>query len=230
MSRWEAERGSIQFTKKGFREVSVGLKAVQKKRMEKLLKYAQDAYELAKTVKPASRSDALAVGLFDAVGTPPLYVFYAEVNGGYSSRYPITDVEKELISKELQRGKNGGLTKPRASAFKVLNKPSFTIDVTEDATLTMIAETFTLEWRVSRNNRNVDQARNSPLYRLCFDVLGRYKWKRGEGGTFTMTQESLDDFSDDESESHTSAYWGPVGQKEKDHERRVQDYAFRISR
>lgn len=112
----------------------------------------------------------------------------------------ICQFQREQISTELFRGKNGALCKPRKSAFKGLtNKDkSFTIDISYFAYMTFDHEKSTITWCVDEGNHSVEEANRLYQAKELFKNLSAVNWRNGEGGYLTYWNENMSEDLDDD--------------------------------
>jgi hypothetical protein len=197
MSTDQTETGYISFTKTGARQVMKKIKNVQSNWQDLRYSFALEMYEQLKDLpksKQTSENARSLVGFQAEKGWAPSRMTLKK-NSPCSNRMYLTGDDFWSLSRELFRGKDRSLCKPRKSAFP---KPKSTDkDLSfyfHDCSLEM-GESNLLKWHVAQNNHAVDSAWQHPITRIIMtEYLGNeYQWKRGEGGTVQAYSEDHED-------------------------------------
>lgn len=201
MSLLEKESGTITMTNPGYAKLTKIFRDKYNIYLEGCLFKAETLYFELKAIKGSGSAERKA-DHFDA----------------WLSKVDIDEFNLESIKKELFRGKNGGLAKPRKSIVKRLSSrdTQFEITITSDATLSFInsdGRTF-VKFNVNSSYGGVSKAKESALYGVFEKSISIYvekhKWRKIEGGLFHYTCE-CDDAEGDTDPSVVA--WGPRGQK-----------------
>ena len=219
MSKNENERGNISFTKTGYMQVIREVRKLYNAHITKIYQGALELHaELAKITGRGANDKRKA--LFEEYQHGQKYL-RAKVS---EFRFEKLSISYELwyaIKDEMFRGKGGTLCKPRKSAFKTITnkEASFSLPYIEETDLSFSLESLNMSWSVGRNNRSVERAHENAIARLVFDYLGKYKWRRGEGGVFYHDDEYAEDAARENGcgyESSISCTFGPRGKEIQD--------------
>lgn len=225
MSKYEEERGTIQFTKTGYMQVIREVRKIYNTYISNVYKGVLNIHVELSKIKGRGSHDKRLLALNEYIhGRKRIHVKKA---GEYRAKQ--LAISHELwwdIKKELFRGKGGTLCKPRKSAFKAITnkETSFSFDYIDEADMSFSFQTLSMEWYVDRNTRSVERAHENPLAKLVFGYLNNYKWRRNEGGTFYYDDEYSEDAANDNNESYSSSVshvFGPIGKKAQDEERKI---------
>jgi hypothetical protein len=225
MSKYEEERGTIQFTKTGYMQVIRDVRKLYNTYMKNVFQGALNIHaELAKIKGRGSNEKRISAFNEYTSGRKRIYL---KKEGQYRSTELIINCELWwTIREEMFRGKGGTLCKPRKAAFKTLTnkETSFSIDYIDEADLSFSLDSLCMDWSVDRNNHAVDRAHENPIAKLVFSYLSNYKWRRNEGGTFYYDDEYSEDAANDNNESYSSSVshvFGPIGKRAQDEERKI---------
>lgn len=219
MSKYENENGSISFTKTGYMQVIRDVRKLYNAHITKIYQGALELHaELAKITGRGANDKRKALFEQYQNGQKDLRAKVSEY------RSEKLDVSYELwyvIKDEMFRGKGGALCKPRKSAFKTITnkETTFSLPYIEETDLSFLLDTLSMSWSVERNNHSVDRAHENAIARLVFDYLGKYKWRRGEGGVFYHDDEYSEDAARENNcgyESSISCTFGPRGKEIQD--------------
>lgn len=216
MSNYNSEHGNIKFTKTGYQQMIRAIRTAYNTYYANAFAVAEVAYKYLSAIKGR---DALKRqrAMFDDWNQEDRLAMPARLA-------LLDDYVIDIIQSELFRGKDGTLTKPRKAGFpKFINtQQEFSVRVNLSATLTFSlypnGEGYA-HWRISENNRAVEEVRASASYKVLMDVLGAYKWKRNEGGCWHYMDEYEKHYAQEdgrEARSEISYAWGALGQQEKD--------------
>jgi len=227
MSVNEYEHGTIKFTKVGYMELARHIRQRFNESQVFLFDSALEVYSQLNEIKGSKARQAAFEGLF-TYRHNGCFVKKAP----YHSTQSISIDDKYMIRGELFRGANNSLCKPRKSAFAHLtNKAtSFDVPLGDDGHFNLCADDKMLFWHIDTNNHAVRDARNSPMAGFLFTYLNKYKWRKGEGGTFSYwseyTNEDNDDCDNREGDETISSYFGAIGQEHKKHEIEMMHHRF----
>jgi hypothetical protein len=211
MSCYGSENGHIQLSKAGYQKIMSTTRTMHNEYMDLLFTRAINAHAVLSKLRTLKEKVSAANKLMIYRGHDTGYYF----NGLY-----VTGEMSSGIIDELFRGAKGALCKPRKSFFaKLTNKDrSFTIDCSDEGEMSFNDERCSLIWSVEENNRSVEQAHNSHMASKIFGYLGKYAWKRGEGGVFYQQDEYSRDAAREHGDSAESVsnHFGPVGKKHQE--------------
>lgn len=217
MAKNEYENGSIRFTKTGYMELMRHMRLYFNNSQAFLFESATVVYNQLNAIKGSKARQAAFDDMFTYNNG------WMAKKAPYSSIYSISQDNRSDIRTELFRGAKDALCKPRKSAFAHLTNKisSFTLPI-DEGNIELCQERNILYWRIGANNHAVRDARNSPVAGALFTYLNKYKWRKGEGGTFSywseFNNEDNDDCEDREADETTSSYFGPVGKAANDRE------------
>jgi hypothetical protein len=226
MSKFEYERGEIDFSKTGFAQFVRLFRKEINTHLDSLFQSALTVHaELSKIKgrgafskqKDAFESYFRHVSEYSGYGA-----FRMETSSTYSlvtvkGSVPVDDEHKRWVRDELFRS-GERLTKPRKSTLPLLNNKQYDFQVhCNEATLTLVPSVLSLKWNVPENNHAIRDAHNSVSYKLFLNAIDKYKWKRGEGGVYYSLNEFDRERAYDCSEAlseNVSGRFGPEGERE----------------
>lgn len=125
----------------------------------------------------------------------------------------------EFTINEMFRNNNNTILKPRKNIFpKLTNKNTSIYFIEDNLQLSIVADCIssTFSIRVERNNKNVDKARNHPLFDIFFHILKSHSWAKKEGGFVREETESMSDFDGDDLYNISEyCFLGEIGKQKK---------------
>jgi hypothetical protein len=216
MSNYNSEHGSFRLTKTGYQQMIRAIRTAYNTYYANAFAVAEVAYKYLSAIKGR---DALKRQREMFQGWNEEHCLRMPARLALLDNYTINIIERELF-----RGKDGSLTKPRKAGFpKFINTlQEFTVQICDGAGLSFHLNSdgsgYT-HWQISENNRAVEETRGTASYKVLMDVLRAYKWKRNEGGCWHYMDEYERHYAQEdgrESRSEISAAWGALGQQEKE--------------
>jgi hypothetical protein len=223
MSKYESETGTISFTKTGYPKAVALVRKSYNDYINELFEITMKAYNKLAQIKGAGAKNKR----LEMAGSFLSFDFNRGVLGEYSSGcvpfikvydkgFQCMDEHQTLFTKELFRGKDNALTKPRRSAFVTLKNTqrSFFIECGEEQSgMTFDEKSLSFKWNICENNHAVRDAHNSVGFKLIVAALNEYKWGRDEGGIFTYSDDERDDDGERISFPEISCRFGQRGDK-----------------
>lgn len=216
MSNYNSEHGSFRLTKTGYQQMIRAIRTAYNTYYANAFAVADVAYKYLSALKGR---DALK----------RQREMFSQWNEEHRLSMParlalLDNYTINIIERELFRGKDGSLTKPRKAGFpKFINTlQEFSMTICDGAGLSFHLNpdgSGYAHWRISENNRAVEEVRGTASYQVLMDVLSAYKWKRNEGGCWHYSDEYERDAAEEdgrESRSQISYAWGALGKEEKE--------------
>lgn len=213
MSKREWERGTIKLPSAAWAPFK---QAIQKGMTEAITKDYELALKLhavlAEQKKGKRGFDLRAAYKAEAYATLP----------GRASRYFASDDKPKypfgvLDTWEIERLLLGTeqpytLLKPKKKDFAPFTSASLSFRG-QSCTLTLDNATREVTWDVDEGNRNVEEARGTPLGKLLFEQLKKVHWTRATGGTIVGNDEYNED-NDHEGggANYVTERFGPLGE------------------
>lgn len=230
MSNHNSEHGSFRLTKTGYQQMIRAIRTAYNAYYANAFSVADVAYKYLSALKGR---DALKRQreMFSRWNEEHRLSMPARL--ALLDNYTINIIERELF-----RGKDGALTKPRKAGFpKFINTlQEFSVTICDGAGLSFHLNSDGsgyAQWYISENNHAVEEVRGTASYKVLMDVLSAYKWKRNEGGCWHYMDEYEKHYAQEdgrESRSEISYAWGALGKQEKEDRLRAQLARFDSAR
>lgn len=207
MSTRERERGSLAFNKTGYPKFVKAVREGYNEYLCKLLKAAQDIHAILESQPQKKRIETI----YRICNTQEDKLVYSNVV------LNATEEHVQLVYRELFRGKNGNLTKPRASMFKkITNKQRHFVFDCNGADLVLTDSPGglgLLYWDTFMGNGNVKHSVRGETYRIVIQAVNKHKWGKKEGGLFIRNDEHnmIDDDDEGEYLDQIISVYGELG-------------------
>lgn len=204
------EDTTIFFTKSGFNNVIKKIKELYNERESFYYESALSLYDYFLLKKVKKEKDALSL-LGENFDNNDNFFLSGVVAKNNNISY--CAFHNRLL-RELFRGKDGGLTKPRKSAFEKLKTTdrNFSIDVNSGLIHVIDgANGYIIGMTSEENNHAVERFDSDNMVHSIKKYLNKeYKWKRSEGGVTKYNDEYNREMGGGES---IRGWFGPLGEK-----------------
>lgn len=210
MSTREREYANLAFNKTGYPKIVKEIREDYNDYMDKLLKTAQDIHAILDKQPPKKRREVF----YRIYNTQVGKLVYSNVV------FNATDEHLLLVHSELFRGKNGNLTKPRATKFKKLKTRDRTFTLDCNGADLILSEgpdgSGLLHWDTFLGDGNVKYSVNGETFRIVIKAVNKHVWGKVEGGLFIGNDEynMIDEGEGDYRDEITRVY-GPLGEQRR---------------